>query len=490
MVERDNRGGPLASLYRDKTKTLELLAKHQQGRDPPHFVKDGLCAVYKPFWAELPHCDIFRCFTPDILHQLHKGVFKDHLVHWCTQVMGEKEIDKRFKAMNGYPGLRHFKKGISSVTQWTGTEHKEMEKILLGITIGGIPSRMILVVRSLLDFIYLSQLQYHTSTTISSLENCLKTFHNNKNIIVELEIREHLNIPKVHALLHYVDCIRTLGSPDGYNSESPERLHIDFVKEAYRASNKRDYVEQMAVWLQRHEAMWIRESFLIWVEKRLENMIKASDPNTLDDPAYDEEEVEPIDVTQRDINITHSQDNSDTRDRLNLRYSLAKSPPYQNLPVDKLTEKFGTTNFLPALSTFLRHNLPGTTITPSNCDCFDAYKQIVISLPSNRYLGDRTNVMDRVRTSPSVPASGRALPRHGHFDTAFVVEDLALYKSEGGLSGIYIFFSLIIYLNPFFFVFCRSSRRSDSINIRFTTPVRIISSSSRLYRMVHAPRIF
>jgi len=181
--------------------------------------------------------------------------------------MGEKEIDKRFKAMNGYPGLRHFKKGISSVSQWTGTEHKEMEKVLLGITIGGVPSRFLPVVRSLLDFVYLSQLQYHTSTTIKSLETCLNTFHNYKEIIIELEIRQHFNIPKVHALMHYVDSIRSFGSADGYNSESPERLHIDFAKEAYRASNKRDYVEQMALWLQRHEAMWIRESYLIWVGK-------------------------------------------------------------------------------------------------------------------------------------------------------------------------------------------------------------------------------
>jgi len=404
-VNPTDRGSPLASRLRDKNETLELLTKHQQGKDPPQFEKIGLRAVYKPFWAELPHCEIFRCFTSDILHQLHKGVFKDHLVQWCTQIMGEKELDKRFKAMNSYPGLRHFKKGISSVTQWTGTEHKEMEKVLLGITIGAVPSRFILVVRSLLDFIYLSQLQYHTTTTMKSLETCLKTFHDHKDIIIERNIREHFNIPKVHAIIHYVDCIHSFGSADGYNTESPERLHIEFAKDAYRASNKRDYVEQMALWLQRHEAMWLRESFLIWMENRLESMIKASDVNTMDEEEEDHDVHLQV-VTQRDINITHSHI-GDTRDKLNLnvRYSLAKSPPHQNLMVEKLTEKFGTTNFLPALSTFLRSTLPGTMITPSNRDRFDAYKQVVISLPSNQYLGERID-MDRVRTSPSVNASG------------------------------------------------------------------------------------
>ena len=432
-VNPTDRGSPMESRLRDKQETLELLKKHQQGRDPPQFEKIGLRAVYKPFWAELPHCDIFHCFTPDILHQLHKGVFKDHLVAWCTQIMGEKEIDKRFKAMNSYPGLRHFKKGITSVSQWTGTEHKEMEKLLLGITVGGVPSQFIPVVRSLVDFIYLSRLQCHTSTTLKSLKSCLNTFHRHKDVIKDLEIRQHFNIPKLHALLHYVDCVHSLGSADGYNTESPERLHIDFAKEAYRASNKRDYVEQMAVWLQRHEAMWLRDSYLMWVENRLASMVRMVEDNVTDE----DEDVQVIDVTRcdnmnqrdinSDINITHLRDD--------FKYSLAKQPPHQNLTVEQLTQKFGTINFLPALTTYLRHHLPGTTITPSLRDRFDAYKQIIISLPSNRFMGDSERVLDRVRTTPSVKASGRASAKAAHFDTAFVVDDLALYKSEGGLSG-------------------------------------------------------
>jgi len=46
-----------------------------------------------------------------------------------------------------------------------------------------------------------------------------------------------------------------IGSADGYNTESPECLHINFAKEAYQTSNERDYIEQMAVWLRRREAM-------------------------------------------------------------------------------------------------------------------------------------------------------------------------------------------------------------------------------------------
>jgi hypothetical protein len=48
-------------------------------------------------------------------------------------------MDAHFKAMPDYPGLWHFKKGISTMRQWTGTEHKEMQRVFIGLLAGAVP---------------------------------------------------------------------------------------------------------------------------------------------------------------------------------------------------------------------------------------------------------------------------------------------------------------------------------------------------------------
>ena len=136
--------------------------------------------------------------------------------------MGTDEIDVRFRSLPSYPGLHHFKHGISSVTQWTGWEHKEMQWIFVGVLVGAVQPTVLRTAVAVIDFIYYAQLHVHTSKTLDALERTLKEFHENKQVFIDLDIHEHFNIPKVHQMIHYIQSIKSHGTADGYNTESPE----------------------------------------------------------------------------------------------------------------------------------------------------------------------------------------------------------------------------------------------------------------------------
>ncbi|KAF8954047.1 hypothetical protein BDZ97DRAFT_1742679 [Flammula alnicola] len=438
QVDPNNRGNLLDSLWRDVDETVELLKQHKRQmrkkRVPTERYEElGLRAVYQPFWINLPHTDIFSCFTPDILHQLHKGVFKDHLVKWCTDIVGEDELDRRFKAMNGYPGLRHFKKGISGVSQWTGTEHKEMQKVFVGVMAGAVSDKVLTVVRALVDFIYYAQLQSHTTKTLQALQKSLETFHANKQILIDLEVRDHFNIPKLHNIQHYLDSIMALGSPDGYNTEFPERLHIDFAKNAYRASNKRDYTEQMTLWLQRQEAILLRCAYLEWLHPIAEEKsMGAGSAENVDEESDDEADEVVQSQAGKEPGSSIPAHTVPTPAPSTI-YRIAKRPALPNTTVQQLETAHGAIDFLPALSSFLKKHSPHAP-SPSRYDRFDVYKQITLSISFNRHLSLKHTILNRIRATPPRAAKGRTPAAPGSFDMALIIEDPANYTPPSGLS--------------------------------------------------------
>ncbi len=46
------------------------------------------CAInVQPFTAYFPRADIHELIAPDLLHQIIKGTFKDHLVTWVEEYL-------------------------------------------------------------------------------------------------------------------------------------------------------------------------------------------------------------------------------------------------------------------------------------------------------------------------------------------------------------------------------------------------------------------
>ncbi|KAG2143883.1 hypothetical protein BD769DRAFT_1661276 [Suillus cothurnatus] len=72
-----------------------------------------------PFTNDYPQADIHKLLSPDLLHQIIKGIFKDHLVDWvenylnithgaCHAAEIVDDIDCRIAAVAPFTGLQHF----------------------------------------------------------------------------------------------------------------------------------------------------------------------------------------------------------------------------------------------------------------------------------------------------------------------------------------------------------------------------------------------
>ena len=258
---------------RDIDNILEALEEYDPVEQSKEYIAwcngMGIKLVLNPFWKFLPYANIYQSITPDVLHQLHQGVTK-HLISWLQSAFGTAELNQRCRCLPLNHNVRHFSKGISGFSRISGKEHAEICKILLGLIIGlPLPDnrsskKLLRAVKGILDFLYLAQLPSHTDETLNDMSAALDAFHANKSIFVELHIRDDFNFPKLHSLLHYAPSIRLFGTTDNYNTEHTERLHIDLAKNAYAATNRKDELAQMVVWLERKEKITRFDDFIRW----------------------------------------------------------------------------------------------------------------------------------------------------------------------------------------------------------------------------------
>jgi len=77
----------------------------------------------------------------------------------------------------------------------------------------------------------------HNQLTLGYLKATLDKFHQNKEYFIQVGCQDHLNFPKLHSLLHYSESIQFFEMTDNYDMEMFKRLHIDFAKDGWRATN-------------------------------------------------------------------------------------------------------------------------------------------------------------------------------------------------------------------------------------------------------------
>ena len=232
------------------------------------------------------------------------------------------------------------------------------------------------------------------------MDKAWSAFHENKEVFQDLGIRTEFNIPKVHSMIHYISSIQSHGTLDGYNTESPERLHIEFAKLAYRASNKRDYTVQMARWLDRHDAILRFDAYLTWLGPMSADKVPAVG-GVANESNHD---AGPAPMAVDSIREKTSK----------LPYDVARKPGYGYRTANDLMAIFGAKDFVWQLETFLAaHSLP----IPRSYDklSFPVFKQFSMFLPQIQQVSDLSNLKDTVCVILPQPASGRHKAVEGRY---------------------------------------------------------------------------
>lgn len=305
-----------------------------------------------------------------------------------------------------------------------------MEKVFVGVVAGASDHAGVTdIARATIDFISLAQYTQHTDESLAAMSSTLAEFHKAKSVFVQNGIRQHFNIPKVHSMAHYTESIKSRGTADGYNTESPERLHIDFAKKAYRATNKRDYEAQMVKWLGRQEAVQMLTEYMVWVEPMLLEDGRVVGKELAGDVESEGEGTDAADEVQGPEEPTPSPMPAvlaQVPDQPSaISYRIAKQPPacLRYLPTDKIETHFGAKSFIPYLSMFLhdwrRNRLSFRCRPPSANDLFGLYTQLTLCIvPSQSFIAPFS---DRIRCTPGrLPGVFPTLGESPFFSTVLI----------------------------------------------------------------------
>ncbi|KAG2133568.1 uncharacterized protein EDB93DRAFT_1242859 [Suillus bovinus] len=246
------------SLCRRRDHTEALVEEATYGA---LWMEYGIVGDLVPFTNDFPRGDIHELIAPDILHQLIKGTFKDHLVKWVGQylqhVHGTKEaeriqadIDRRIAAVASFAGLRRFPEG-RGFKQWTGDDSKALMKVYLPAIEGHVPTDVVRTFRAFLEFCYLVRRNIITESTLGQIQEALDRFHHYREIFESTGVVFTFSLPRQHSCSHYVLLIQLFGAPNGLCSSITETKHIKAVKEPWRRSSRYKALGQMLVTNQR-----------------------------------------------------------------------------------------------------------------------------------------------------------------------------------------------------------------------------------------------
>lgn len=439
---------------RDREETLGVLrAYFLRGKSAAELKQLNLKPVW-PWWGDIPYLNLATCFTPDLLHQVYQGLFKTHLLRWLKHLVHPETLDERIAALPMAEGMRHFNKGITTVSQWTGRESKQLMAQIVPIVIGDLSPEVGRMVLALFNFMFRAHASSMTDRDLAEMERDLTVFHELKDLLVAKGVYQSSErfdkIPKLHMLRHYVHMIRELGTPDGYNTETPEHLHIEYAKVPWRASNKVKPLPQMVKYIQRQEAILIHR---IYMNKYLG--VECDDDEGDDVGSEVGAEVETVEVGGSGLGGVDScgggtvaagaavdgdgaqpgrgieRNVGESLSRIpepiiypNPRRLMAKYPTKQKVPLSDIINTYGASNLLSDITNFLvrRRKVPSHHVLLSDRNFVKIWHKLYLHHEPLPFVPLDPLRRDVVRAKPPVLDSRGRTQQPAVFDVAMYVE--------------------------------------------------------------------
>ncbi|KAG1745457.1 uncharacterized protein EDB91DRAFT_1246331 [Suillus paluster] len=152
----------------------------------------GIVSVLMPFTNDFPHADIHELLAPDLLHQIIKGSFKDHLVEWVERYLLQEhrktqaniildDIDRWIAVVPPFPGLHWFPQG-RHFKQWTSDDSKALMKVYLPAIEGYVPEDVVCAFSAFLKFCYLVHHNILMEKSLEEIQAALAHFHQYREV--------------------------------------------------------------------------------------------------------------------------------------------------------------------------------------------------------------------------------------------------------------------------------------------------------------------
>ena len=153
---------------------------------------------------------------------------------------------------------------------------------------GYVPDKMIKALCTFLEFCYIACRNVLDTQSLGELDEALQHYHHYREIFVATGVHTGFNLPRQHALIHYLRAIRLFGAPNGLCSSITESKHIKAVKEPWRQSSRFDALCQMLLSNQRTDkltAAWadfkrrgmLQGTCLSWILMKLGKLYISTD---------------------------------------------------------------------------------------------------------------------------------------------------------------------------------------------------------------------